>query len=47
MELSLADLKDCADCMLGFTTTLEKFKAVMPGMTSDMWVKDIIKLTIR
>ena len=46
-EVKLADLKACTDCLLGFTNTLEKFKLVMPGMTSDVWVKDIIKITVR
>jgi hypothetical protein len=46
-EVKLADLKACADCMLAFTNTAEKFKVVMPGMTSDMWVKDVTKLTVR
>jgi hypothetical protein len=46
-EVSLADLKACADCMLAFTNTPEKFKVVMPGMTSDFWVKDVSKLTVR
>jgi len=46
-EVPIKDLKACADCLLGFTNTLEKFKLVMPGMTSDVWVKDIIKITVR
>ncbi len=46
-EVKLTDLKACTDCLLGFTNTLEKFKLVMPGMTSDVWVKDIIKITVR
>jgi hypothetical protein len=46
-EVSLADLRACADCMLAFTNTPEKFKVVMPGMTSDMWVKDVVKLKVR
>jgi DMSO/TMAO reductase YedYZ molybdopterin-dependent catalytic subunit len=46
-EVKLADLKACTDCLLGFTSTLENFKLVMPGMTSDFWVKDINKITVR
>ena len=46
-EVSIADLKACTDCLLGFTNTAEKFKLVMPGMSSDVWVKDINKITVR
>jgi DMSO/TMAO reductase YedYZ molybdopterin-dependent catalytic subunit len=46
-EVSLADLKACTDCLIGFTNTAEKFKLVMPGMSSDVWVKDITKITVR
>jgi DMSO/TMAO reductase YedYZ molybdopterin-dependent catalytic subunit len=46
-EIKLADLKACTDCLLGFTNTLEKFKLVMPGMTSDFWVKEVTKITVR
>ena len=46
-EVSVANLRACADCLLGFTNTAEKFKLVMPGMTSDVWVKDLIKITVR
>ena len=46
-EVSVVNLRACADCLLGFTNTAEKFKLVMPGMTSDVWVKDLIKITVR
>jgi len=46
-EITLADLRACTDCILAFTTIPEKFKVVMPGMTSDMWVKDVTKLEVR
>ena len=46
-EVSIADLKACTDCLIGFTNTIEKFKLVMPGMASDVWVKDITKITVR
>ena len=46
-EVSIADLKACTDCLLGFTSTVDSFKLVMPGMTSDIWVKDINKITVR
>jgi hypothetical protein len=47
VEVSLKDLQACADCLLGFTDTAENFKVVMPGMTSDMWVKDVVKLQVK
>jgi len=32
---------------LGFTNTPEKFKLVMPGMTSDAWVKEVNSIKVR
>lgn len=46
-EVSVANLRACTDCLLGFTNTVDKFKLIMPGMTSDIWVKDIVKITVR
>ena len=46
-EVSIADLKACTDCLIGFTSTVDSFKLVMPGMTSDIWVKDVNKITVR
>jgi hypothetical protein len=47
VEVSIKDLKACADCMVAFTSTAEKFKLVMPGMTSDFWVKDVNNIEIQ
>jgi DMSO/TMAO reductase YedYZ molybdopterin-dependent catalytic subunit len=46
-EVPVADLRACTDCLLGFTNTPEKFKLVMPGMTSDAWVKDVNSIKVR
>jgi DMSO/TMAO reductase YedYZ molybdopterin-dependent catalytic subunit len=46
-EVSLADVRACKDCLLGFTNTLEKFKLVMPGMESSVWAKDVIKIEVK
>jgi DMSO/TMAO reductase YedYZ molybdopterin-dependent catalytic subunit len=47
VEVPVADLRACTDCLLGFTNTSEKFKLVMPGMTSDYWVKDVNSIKVR
>jgi hypothetical protein len=46
-EVSLKDLSACTDCLLAFTSTVDAFKLVMPGMTSDIWVKDIVTLEVK
>jgi DMSO/TMAO reductase YedYZ molybdopterin-dependent catalytic subunit len=46
-EVSLEDVRSCADCLLGFTNTLEKFKMVMPNLPSGAWVKDVIRLEVK
>jgi hypothetical protein len=46
-ELGLSDLQACTDCLLAFTNTPGKFKLVMPGMESSLWVKDVVSLEAR
>ncbi len=46
-EIDLAAVRACADCLLGFTTTAEKFKMVMPGLESNFWVKDVVKIEVK
>ena len=46
-ELSVSDLQACTDCLLAFTNTPGKFKLVMPGMESSLWVKDIASIEAR
>ena len=40
-EVSLADVRACADCLIAFTETEGDMMMVMPGMASNTWVKDI------
>jgi DMSO/TMAO reductase YedYZ molybdopterin-dependent catalytic subunit len=46
-EVFVAEARDCADCLLGFTNTPGKFKLVMPGLPSNVWVKDVVQIEIR
>jgi hypothetical protein len=46
-EISLDEVRACAECLLGFTNTLEKFKMVMPNLPSGAWVKDVVKLEVK
>jgi len=46
-EVSLADINACADCLLGFTETPEKFKMVMPGLPSSTWVKGVVSIEVK
>jgi len=46
-EVGLGDVRGCADCLIGFTNTPEKFKMVMPGLSSGAWVKDVIRIEIK
>lgn len=41
-EVALADVKKCADCLLAFRAG--KLDAVMPGMQSNFWAKDVVKI---
>jgi DMSO/TMAO reductase YedYZ molybdopterin-dependent catalytic subunit len=44
-EVAWADLHGCADCMLAFNAG--KLDAVMPGMQSNFWAKDVVKLEVK
>jgi DMSO/TMAO reductase YedYZ molybdopterin-dependent catalytic subunit len=46
-EVSLDDVRACAECLLGFTNTPEKFKMVMPNLPSSAWAKDVIKIEVK
>jgi len=46
-EISIDEVRACAECLLGFTNTLEKFKMVMPNLPSGAWVKDVVKLEVK
>ena len=44
-EVGLADVRKCADCLLAFNGT--KLDAVMPGMQSNFWAKDVVKIEVK
>jgi DMSO/TMAO reductase YedYZ molybdopterin-dependent catalytic subunit len=44
-EVMLADVRKCADCLLAFSDT--KLNAVMPGMLSNFWAKDVVKIEVK
>ncbi len=46
-EIFLAEIEACPDCLLGFTNTPGKFKLVMPGLPSGVWVKDVISIEVK
>ncbi len=44
-EVALADLRNCADCLIAINGT--KLDAAMPGMASNLWVRDIVKIEVK
>lgn len=46
-EVALSDIRACADCLLGFTNTAEKFKLVMPKLPSNTWAKEVISIEVK
>lgn len=46
-QVSLAEVRACADCLLGFTETTDKFKMVMPGLPSNTWVKGVVSIEVK
>lgn len=45
-EAPMADVLACADCLVAFNES-GQLKSVMPGMASNLWVKDVIKITLK
>lgn len=45
-EVPLADVRACADCLLAFGDD-GKLNAVMPGMQSNFWSKDVVVLELK
>jgi DMSO/TMAO reductase YedYZ molybdopterin-dependent catalytic subunit len=45
-EIFMAEVLDCADCLVGFTNTPGKLKMVLPGLPSNVWVKGVVQLRI-
>ncbi len=46
-EVSLAEVRACADCLVAFTDTAESFTMVMPGLSSSAWVKGVVRLEVK
>jgi DMSO/TMAO reductase YedYZ molybdopterin-dependent catalytic subunit len=44
-EVTWADLRSCADCLLAFSAG--KLDAVMPGMQSNFWARDVVKIEVK
>jgi DMSO/TMAO reductase YedYZ molybdopterin-dependent catalytic subunit len=44
-ELTLSDVRACTDCLLAFSAG--KLDAAMPGMQSNFWARDVVKMEIR
>ena len=47
VEINLADVLSCENCLFGFTNTAEKFKLVLPGMQSNFWAKDVVSIEVK
>lgn len=46
IEVPLADVLACADCLIAFDDD-DSLKSVMPGMDSMFWVKDVVSIEIQ
>ena len=46
-EVFLAEVTACADCMVAFTDTPGELFLVMPGLPSNTWLKDIVKIELQ
>jgi hypothetical protein len=46
VELKLAEVQACADCLVAFNNR-DSLKLVMPGMDSNAWVKDVVKIEVK
>jgi DMSO/TMAO reductase YedYZ molybdopterin-dependent catalytic subunit len=44
-EVMLADVRKCADCLLAYSD--KKLNAAMPGMLSNFWAKDVVKIEVK
>jgi hypothetical protein len=46
-EVSINDIRACADCLLAFTDTKGSYSTVMPGMLGNAWSKNVVKLEVK
>ena len=44
-EISLADVRKCADCLISFNA--DKLDAVMPGQATNTWVRGLVKIEVK
>ncbi|MBN1149024.1 MAG: molybdopterin-dependent oxidoreductase [Anaerolineales bacterium] len=47
VEIELAQVSACQECLVAFSETPGKFNLVMPGLESSFWVKEIVQIEIR
>ena len=45
-EVPLADVTACADCLVAFTEEPGVFNLAMPGLPSNTWMKDIVRIEV-
>ena len=43
----LAEVRDCADCLVAFTEDPGTFRMVMPALPSNVWIKGVVKIEIK
>jgi hypothetical protein len=46
VEVGLADVRNCADCLIFFDDA-GKLDAAMPGMQTNFWAKDVVKIEVK
>ena len=46
-EVSLDEVRACADCLVAFTEEADVFSLVMPGLPSGAWVKGVVSLEVK
>ena len=46
-EVSLSDIRACANCLLAFSGTAGSYSTIMPGMLGNNWTKNVIKLEVK
>jgi hypothetical protein len=44
-DVTLAEVRACTDCLLSFNAG--KLDAVMPGLRSGLWARDLIKIQVQ
>ena len=47
VEIALADLQACADCLVAFTETPGIFNTVMPALDGSTWTKELVSIEIK